>query len=90
MLAALVLMAQFAYIAATWRPRLTGRGREATLHLMGFKVWFLQVEADNVRWMEREEKRLTAYAPYAIVLGATLTWATKLQKITSALLKNII
>lgn len=89
-LASLVLMAQFAYVAATWRPRLTARGREATLHLMGFKVWFTQVEADNVAWLEKEERRLTAYSPYAVVLGASLGWATKLQKITNALLKNVL
>ncbi|MEY4744124.1 MAG: hypothetical protein RL272_69 [Candidatus Parcubacteria bacterium] len=87
---ALTLMAQFAYIASTWRPRLTGRGREATLHLMGFKEWFAQVEADNERWMVKEEKRLTDYAPYAIVFGTNPVWATKLQPITDPLLKNII
>ncbi|HSD11990.1 MAG TPA: hypothetical protein VLC10_00380, partial [Patescibacteria group bacterium] len=87
---ALVLLAELGYIAATWRPRLTGRGREATLRLMGFKEWFTQVEADNERWMMKEEKRLTDYAPYAIVFGTNPTWATKLQAITRALLKNII
>ncbi len=88
--ASLVLLAELGYIAATWRPRLTGRGREATLRLMGFKEWFTQVEADNERWMMKEEKRLTDYAPYAIVFGTNPTWATKLQGITGALLKNII
>lgn len=87
---ALVLMAQFAYIAATWRPRLTGRGKEATLHLMGFREWFSQVEGDNERWIVKEEKRLTDYAPYAIVFGTNPTWATKLQVITGPLLKNIL
>lgn len=87
---ALVLMAQFAYIAATWRPRLTGRGKEATLRLMGFKEWFAQVEGDNERWIVKEEKRLTDYAPYAIVFGTNPTWATKLQAMTGPLLRNIL
>ncbi len=87
---ALVLLAQLAYVAATWRPRLTGRGKEATLKLMGFKEWFSQVEGDNERWMTKEERRLTDYAPYAIVFGTNPTWATKLQAITGPLLRNII
>ncbi|HTK04178.1 MAG TPA: hypothetical protein VL500_01210 [Candidatus Eisenbacteria bacterium] len=88
--AALTLMDQFAYIAATWRPRLSGRGKEATLRLMGFKVWLTQVEGDYIQWQEKEEKRLNDYSPYAIVFGISLTWATKLQKLTGALLENII
>lgn len=88
--AALTLMDQFAYIAATWRPRLSGRGREATLRLMGFKEWLTQVEGDYIQWQEKEEKRMNAYSPYAIVFGISLTWATKLQKLTGALLENII
>lgn len=88
--ASLVLMAQFAYVAATWRPRLTGRGKEATLKLMGFRDWLTQVEGDYIVWLEKEHKRLNDYAPYAIVFGISLTWATKLQKVTGALLKNVL
>lgn len=88
--ASLVLMAQFAYVAATWRPRLTGRGKDAARHLMGFRDWLTQVEGDYIVWLEKEHKRLNEYAPYAIVFGISLTWATKLQKVTNALLKNVL
>jgi len=88
--AVLTLMDQLAYIAATWRPRLSGRGKDATFHLLGFKEWLTQVEGDYIQWQEKEEKRLNAYSPYAIVFGISLTWATKLQKLTGALLENII
>ncbi|HTM68393.1 MAG TPA: hypothetical protein VL426_03780 [Candidatus Binatia bacterium] len=87
---ALTLLAQFAYIAATWRPRLSARGKEAAFRLMGYKLWLGQVEGDYIQWQEKENDRVTASTPYAIVFGISLTWATKLQKLTGALLENII
>lgn len=87
---ALVLMAQFAYIAATWRPRLSARGKEAVFKLMGFRLWLSQVEGDYIQWQEKEFDRVNAYTPYAIVFGISLTWATKLQTLTKALVENIL
>lgn len=85
-----VLMLQFAYVAATWRPALTPKGKAALLHLLGFKVWLMQVESDSIVWQERVEGRTHELTPYAIAFGAPMAWATKLQKLTAELLDNIL
>lgn len=87
---AMTLMAQFAYVAATWRPRLSARGKEAVFQLMGYRIWLAQVEGDYIQWQEKEHDRVDVSTPYAIVFGISLTWATKLQKLTGALLENIL
>jgi hypothetical protein len=88
--ASIVLIAQLAYIATTWRPPLSKTGSEAVAHLLGYREFIRQVEGDNLRWAEKTEGRMDTLTPYAIVFDASLTWATKLQSLTKELLKNVL
>lgn len=88
--ASLVIMTQFMYIAATWRPALTPSGRQALLVLLGFRMFLGAALVDRIVWEEKELGEFDKYLPYAIVFDVTLTWATRLQNVTDALLINIL
>ncbi len=84
-----ILLAQLGYIAATLRPPLTKRGRQAVADLLGFKMYLTAAEGARIRWEEIEEAKVNRFTPYAVVFNASVTWSTKLQSLTSALLAEM-
>lgn len=83
-----VALLQMAYIAVSWRPQLTAKGREMLWRVIGFRRYLVGAEAGRIRW-EEAEKGIHPMTPYAIVFGITLTWATKLQEITDDLVEKM-
>ena len=88
--AVLVLLAQFAYFAATLRPRLTARGRLILADLLGFRLYLGAVEAERIKWEEQEAGTVDRLTPYAIVFNIDVTWSVRLQALTRALITDII
>jgi len=84
-----VFMGQLAY-AWLIRPDLSERGRAALAELEGFRMYLGAAEGNRIRWEELEENKVNRFTPYAIVFDVSVTWSTRLQNITKALLDNIL
>ncbi len=84
-----IFMGQLAY-AWLIRPGLSEKGERTLAEIEGFRMYLGAAEGNRIKWEELEENKVSRFTPYAIVFDISVTWSTRLQDITKALLENIL
>jgi uncharacterized protein (TIGR04222 family) len=70
----LVLFGLLIALGAGWFPYRTAKGHAVFRHVLGFKRFIDESEAQRAQFAERKEL-FTEYLPYAVVFGNTERWA---------------